>query len=170
MTRLFLQIKNITLCAEPSFFSLLYFLCRNLLFLCAEYHYPFNIRKHFTCHVRPRGTRRHRPPQRRRPRHSLWACRGCWRSWVWWRHWPLTASAARGWVAWRRATWAWARGAWGPGIGQRSWSLLCKSCQSQINTWKWVRGRKLMNKMALMLIFQRLTSLGYCIKKLIRLL
>jgi hypothetical protein len=26
---------NITLCAEPSFFILLYFLCKNLLFLCA---------------------------------------------------------------------------------------------------------------------------------------
>ena len=41
MTRLFLEIKNITLCAEPSFFILLYFLCKNLLFLCAEHHYPF---------------------------------------------------------------------------------------------------------------------------------
>jgi hypothetical protein len=42
MTRLFLEIKNITLCAEPSFFILLYFLCKNLLFLCAEHHYPKN--------------------------------------------------------------------------------------------------------------------------------
>jgi hypothetical protein len=33
MTRLFLEIKNITLCAEPSFFILSYFLCKNLL-LC----------------------------------------------------------------------------------------------------------------------------------------
>ncbi len=32
MTRLFLEIKNITLRAEPSFFILLYFLCKNLLF------------------------------------------------------------------------------------------------------------------------------------------
>ncbi len=40
MTRLFLEIKNITLCAEPSFFILSYFLCKNLLFLCAEHHYP----------------------------------------------------------------------------------------------------------------------------------
>jgi len=40
MTRLFLEIKNITLCAEPSFFILFYFLCKNLLFLCAEHHYP----------------------------------------------------------------------------------------------------------------------------------
>jgi hypothetical protein len=36
MTRLFLEIKNITLCAEPSFFILLYFLWKNLLFLCNE--------------------------------------------------------------------------------------------------------------------------------------
>ena len=40
MTRLFLEIKNITLCAEPSLFILFYFLCKNLLFLCAEHHYP----------------------------------------------------------------------------------------------------------------------------------
>ena len=46
MTRLFLEIKNITLCAEPSFFILLYFLCKNLLFLCAEHNYPFLIGDH----------------------------------------------------------------------------------------------------------------------------
>ena len=40
MTRLFLEIKNIPLCAEASFFILLYFLCENLLSLCAEHHYP----------------------------------------------------------------------------------------------------------------------------------
>jgi hypothetical protein len=40
MTRLFLEIKNNVLCAEPSSFILLYFLCKNLLFLCAEHYYP----------------------------------------------------------------------------------------------------------------------------------
>ena len=44
MTRLFLEIKNITLCAEPSFLILLYFLCKNLLLLCAEHHYPLHFR------------------------------------------------------------------------------------------------------------------------------
>jgi hypothetical protein len=43
MTRHFLEIKNIT-CAEPSFFILLYFLCKNLLCLCAEHHYPLHFR------------------------------------------------------------------------------------------------------------------------------
>jgi len=43
MTRLVLETKNITLSAEPSFFILLYFLCKNLLFLCAEHHYPKNM-------------------------------------------------------------------------------------------------------------------------------
>ena len=33
MTRPFLELKNITLCAEPSFLILLYFLCKNLLFI-----------------------------------------------------------------------------------------------------------------------------------------
>jgi len=41
MTRLFLEIKNTALCAEQSFFILLYFLWKNLLFLCAEHHYPY---------------------------------------------------------------------------------------------------------------------------------
>jgi hypothetical protein len=52
MTRIFLEIKNITLFAEPSFFILQYFLCKNLLFLCAEHPYlgqNLKAMKNFIC-------------------------------------------------------------------------------------------------------------------------
>ena len=55
MTRLFLEIKNTTLCAESSFFILLYSLCKNLLFLCAEHHYPSYKIKQTTYHCHPLG-------------------------------------------------------------------------------------------------------------------
>ena len=47
MTRLFLEIKNITLCAEPSFFILLYFLCKNLLFCVCWTPLPYLLSEAF---------------------------------------------------------------------------------------------------------------------------
>ncbi len=103
MTRLFLEIKNITLCAEPSLFILLYFLCENLLFLCAEHHYPCRCPKDVWSDARciswlAPGTwwRCTRPPGcttrgGARPRHSRWwsgrraragVVSRCW--WLWW--------------------------------------------------------------------------------------
>ena len=46
MTRFFLEIKNITLCAELVFCHFVHFLCKNLLLLCAEHHYPFQFKTH----------------------------------------------------------------------------------------------------------------------------
>ncbi len=93
MTRLFLEIKNITLCAEPSFFILLYFLCTNLLFLCTEHHFPFHTGTLASARPPKPGcpcTRTLRPSTSRRscartrqlwmPRSRFWSCGDCRRS------------------------------------------------------------------------------------------